>query len=178
MAYASWSVVFGEQPSASKWNILGSNDASFNDGTGIAADAITGVQLSNLTIVKATSTPVGDADTSGSWADWGASTTVAVPSWANRAMVVASIQGYIGVTSGTTATTRVVIGSDTGATSGALGHDVSTGTRNCHVWVDLITLTGTGSVTLKNQVIETGGTGALRVSTYTKFDWFIIFLAA
>lgn len=35
MAYQSWSVVFGEQPSASKWGILGSNDASFNDGTGI-----------------------------------------------------------------------------------------------------------------------------------------------
>lgn len=36
MAYSSWSVVFGEQPSAAKWNILGTNDASFNDGTGIA----------------------------------------------------------------------------------------------------------------------------------------------
>lgn len=36
MAYVAWSVVFGEQPSAAKWNILGSNDASFNDGTGIA----------------------------------------------------------------------------------------------------------------------------------------------
>lgn len=36
MAYASWSVVFGEQPSAAKWNILGTNDASFADGTGIA----------------------------------------------------------------------------------------------------------------------------------------------
>lgn len=35
MAYASWSVVFGEQPSAAKWNILGTNDASFNDGSGI-----------------------------------------------------------------------------------------------------------------------------------------------
>lgn len=35
MAYASWSVVFGEQPSAAKWNILGLNDASFNDGTGL-----------------------------------------------------------------------------------------------------------------------------------------------
>lgn len=33
--YTSWSVVFGEQPSAAKWNILGANDASFNDGTGI-----------------------------------------------------------------------------------------------------------------------------------------------
>jgi len=34
MAYTSWSVIYGEQPSASKWNILGTNDASFNDGTG------------------------------------------------------------------------------------------------------------------------------------------------
>lgn len=35
MSYASWSVSYGEQPSAAKWNILGTNDASFNDGTGI-----------------------------------------------------------------------------------------------------------------------------------------------
>lgn len=40
MAYQSWSVVFGEQPSAAKWNILGTNDASFNDGTGIANSVI------------------------------------------------------------------------------------------------------------------------------------------
>lgn len=36
MGYAAWSVVFGEQPTAAKWNTLGTNDASFNDGTGIA----------------------------------------------------------------------------------------------------------------------------------------------
>lgn len=30
MPYASWSVVFGEQPSAAKWNILGTNDAYFS----------------------------------------------------------------------------------------------------------------------------------------------------
>lgn len=40
MSYSAWSVVFGEQPSAAKWNILGSNDSSFNDGTGIANGAI------------------------------------------------------------------------------------------------------------------------------------------
>jgi len=49
MAYASWSVVYGEQPSAAKWNILGSNDASFNDGTGIGAGVITSESL-NATI--------------------------------------------------------------------------------------------------------------------------------
>lgn len=37
MAYASWSVVFGEQPSAAKWNILGTNDAAFNAGAGVTA---------------------------------------------------------------------------------------------------------------------------------------------
>lgn len=45
MAYQSWSVVFGEQPSASKWNILGTNDASFNDGTGIGDGTITPEKL-------------------------------------------------------------------------------------------------------------------------------------
>lgn len=34
MAYSSWSVVFNEQPSAAKWNILGSNDSFFNDQVG------------------------------------------------------------------------------------------------------------------------------------------------
>lgn len=40
MAYAPWSVVFGEQPSASKWNILGTNDAGFNAGSAFAAGAL------------------------------------------------------------------------------------------------------------------------------------------
>lgn len=47
--YISWSVVFGEQPSAAKWNILGTNDASFNDGSGIANGVITSEHL-NATI--------------------------------------------------------------------------------------------------------------------------------
>lgn len=45
MSYTAWSVVFGEQPSAAKWNILGTNDASFNDGTGIGNAAIKPVHL-------------------------------------------------------------------------------------------------------------------------------------
>lgn len=47
MAYTSWSVVFGEQPSAAKWNILGTNDASFNDGTGIANFSTSTTAISN-----------------------------------------------------------------------------------------------------------------------------------
>lgn len=40
MAYNAWSVVFGEQPTAAKWNQLGTNDAGFRDGTNIQDDAI------------------------------------------------------------------------------------------------------------------------------------------
>lgn len=47
MAYAAWSVSFGEQPSTAKWNILGTNDASFNNGTGIANMALSTTSISN-----------------------------------------------------------------------------------------------------------------------------------
>lgn len=50
MAYSSWSVVFGEQPSAAKWNILGTNDAQFNslvqqNGAGFLALQLVRTQL-------------------------------------------------------------------------------------------------------------------------------------
>ncbi len=232
-SYQSWSVVFGEQPSAAKWNILGTNDAEFNsmiqgNGTGFnliddnGNEVIKGVQTAsavneltvtnaatgnapelsatggdtniNLTLtpkgtgvvtasgnsvqytIYATSTPSGNSDSTGSWADWGASTTITVPTWANRAIVISSIQNYYIVTSATLATTRVVIGSDTGATSGQIGSDTaSANDERCHTWMNQITLTGTGSVTLKNQVVEITGGGAVRVGTGSKFDWVITF---
>jgi len=40
MAYTAWSVVYGEQPTAAKWNQLGANDAVFKDGTNIDNNAI------------------------------------------------------------------------------------------------------------------------------------------
>lgn len=78
MAYQSWSVVFGEQPSASKWNILGTNDASFNDGTGIGDDtidsrhyvtnSIDGEHLATNTVRLGSSTTLGGTSTSTSFA--------------------------------------------------------------------------------------------------------------
>ena len=47
MAYTAWSVVYGEQPTAAKWNQLGANDAGFKDGTNIDALAITTSHLAN-----------------------------------------------------------------------------------------------------------------------------------
>lgn len=94
-AYASWSVVFGEQPSAAKWNILGTNDASFNDGTGIADSVILPRHL--LT---------GTGSTNWAWSSW-------VPTWTNltigNAVVTAkylqhgkTVRGFVKVVFGTT----------------------------------------------------------------------------
>lgn len=52
MAYVAWSVVFGEQPTAAKWNILGANDASFHDGTGIDDDAIIERHIAAGTLIE------------------------------------------------------------------------------------------------------------------------------
>lgn len=48
MAYTAWSVVYGEQPTAAKWNQLGANDAGFKDGTNIDTGAITSTKISGL----------------------------------------------------------------------------------------------------------------------------------
>lgn len=47
MAYTAWSVVFGEQPTAAKWNQLGQNDAGFKDGTNIDDNAIIARHINN-----------------------------------------------------------------------------------------------------------------------------------
>lgn len=51
MPYTLWSVIFGEQPTAAKWNQLGENDAGFKSGANIDAAAITSEHL-NLTIAS------------------------------------------------------------------------------------------------------------------------------
>lgn len=58
MAYTAWSVVFGEQPSTAKWNILGTNDAGFRDGTNISSGVITPEKLTT------------GAGTSWTWSTW------------------------------------------------------------------------------------------------------------
>lgn len=91
MAYQAWSVVFGEQPSASKWNILGTNDAGFHDGSNIDDDAILTRHIldGNITPAKLAfglaeaSVATSQTTTSTSWADLataGPSATVTAPS--------------------------------------------------------------------------------------------------
>lgn len=58
MAYTAWSVVFGEQPTAAKWNQLGANDAGFKDGTNIDNNAILDrhILVNNLLTTKISNT--------------------------------------------------------------------------------------------------------------------------
>jgi hypothetical protein len=57
MSYRAWSVVYGEQPSASKWNILGTNDDHFYSFLGSSnsvqsyTPTITGLTGANNTVV-------------------------------------------------------------------------------------------------------------------------------
>lgn len=53
--------MFGEQPSTSKWNILGTNDASFNDGTGLPNGVVLQT-VSSMTTAVSTGTTVIPAD--------------------------------------------------------------------------------------------------------------------
>lgn len=64
MAYTSWSVVFGEQPTAAKWNQLGANDAGFKDGTNIDDSAILTRHLNAKSVVAGKTDFGGDYTTS------------------------------------------------------------------------------------------------------------------
>jgi hypothetical protein len=52
--YTAWSVIAGEQPTTAKWNVLGSNDGSFNTGVGmndgviISRHLAAGITVSNV----------------------------------------------------------------------------------------------------------------------------------
>lgn len=82
MAYAAWSVVFGETPSAAKWNILGTNDAAFNSGGGVLA---TGLDSAAISLGYAQITSDFTDATSGSDVDvTGLSVTVTTPSGGRR----------------------------------------------------------------------------------------------
>lgn len=52
MAYTAWSVVYGEQPTAAKWNQLGANDAGFKDMTNVDNDAVIERHIAAGTLIE------------------------------------------------------------------------------------------------------------------------------
>lgn len=62
MAYASWSVTLNEQPSAAKWNILGTNDSYFNSTIGTLASFYWNGGSGTWTYASATTFTVPAAD--------------------------------------------------------------------------------------------------------------------
>lgn len=156
MAYASWSVVFGEQPSAAKWNILGTNDASFNDGTGIAANTIGSSQLKAA--VGATGSSGGDFGTGPVTC---ASISIPAGTWA----IVAKGVPNFSVSSGTSATLTLVNTTDTITydTSVSLSEYVS-GTADATVpssLMALVTVAGTKTVIVR--AIASSGSGTTSI---------------
>ena len=55
MAYVATNFVFGEQPSAAKWNQLTANDAAFNNGTGIPSANSSSATVTTLEATASTS---------------------------------------------------------------------------------------------------------------------------
>jgi hypothetical protein len=113
MAYTSWSVIFGEIPSATKWNILGANDAAFNNGTGFATGAIATASLAANAITKATQvwnnlTGASQSITSTSFVDV-TGITGSLTTTGGDLLFIGTFSGYTGTT-GTTATYKVLIG--------------------------------------------------------------------
>lgn len=85
MAYTAWSVVFGEQPTAAKWNQLGENDAGFKDGTNIdnlailtrhiADSNVTGAKIANYRTRRQNDTTNTDETAALIQTGWGRVTT-------------------------------------------------------------------------------------------------------
>lgn len=99
MAYTAWSVVYGEQPTAAKWNQLGANDAGFKDGTNIDNLAITAAKLAQGAVIpeKLDFSTMGFLVTAAS-ANFGttavdlASASVVIPAGCTQVLVIAMVR--------------------------------------------------------------------------------------
>lgn len=160
MAYSNWSVVFGEQPSAAKWNILGTNDAHFYSflGDNLAWQSWTPT-WTNFTVGSATVTgrytSIGklvaltlNVILSGSTMGTGPTFSLPVTAQASTAFIIghtryldtgtANFSGFAALASTTTAI-LVAIG-----TGGATASDASVTSTVPHTWAntDVIRVTG------------------------------------
>ena len=154
-------------------------DASVTNAK-LADGSVTGEKINTGSIIVAGGVPATSDSTGASYSDWGYNTTITVPSWANRALVTSSVNSFVSVSSTTIGNARTVIGSDNGIDSAVLSQTDTAifNDKRSMTWTESITLTGTGSVTLKMQVKETAGSGAIRINNSSYQSWHITFLKA
>lgn len=153
MSYQSWSVVFGEQPSAAKWNILGTNDASFADSSGLI---LSGSKASNVaTSQTSASTSYTDLATSGP-------AVTAVIGASGMALIILSASLLVGTAAAYTFMSFAASGANTIAASDTqslfLGNNGVP--QDAFSWAKLLTGLTPGSTTFTLKYRVTGGTGS------------------
>ncbi len=103
MAYSADSFVADEQPTTAKWNKLWSNDASFNDGTGIADGVIAARHMAAgavVQVVQATDA-TNTQNSTGTYADTSLSKAITPTDATNKVLVMISQMFYTGATNST-----------------------------------------------------------------------------
>lgn len=93
--YAAWSVVAGEQPTTAKWNILGSNDSSFNTGVGFNDSVILSRHLALSKTTDANGWTVYDF---GAWKEYARAVSVSAAVTNGQRTLMSSIQVPVGRT--------------------------------------------------------------------------------
>jgi len=147
-------------------------DASgINDGV-ITNEKMSSANIEQIRIVQASG---NDDANDTSYADWGEQGTATVPSWANSCIVWATVHSAVSVTAANEWDFKVLIGTDE-----SNEHHVDTQTLNQDTPIafsDTITLTSTGSQTIKFQAKRAAGSGAVRArDDKTTFSFVVMYL--
>lgn len=150
MSYNAWSVTFGEQPSITKWNYLGTNDAGFYDGTNLPM-----ASSDKATVATSQSTSSTSAT---DLATTGPSVTLSVGA-TGKVLLIGSYQ-----TENSTTTARgrgyyVVSGANTIAATEFMGDRSATSTQGIYCsGTVLLTGLNAGSTTFKLQYATSAST--------------------
>lgn len=176
MAYTFWSVVFGEQPSASKWNILGTNDAGFRDGTNFALNnnVIPANALATNAITLGYAEVTTGQNFTGTIVDaTGLSITVTVPAGGRRVKVTFYCSGFLSSVNNDIATFSIYEGA-TELQNSTNTHNGIAGSTMGNVVVEWIGTPSAGSHTYKVRFQRVVGTGSFLAGAGSSRPMFIL----
>lgn len=156
---------------AEEMNDLVENIESLADGTGFDAGAVSGDKLADANTQHLSYNGTAVDMVSASYVDLSTNTaTASVPTWATSAIVTTTINRTQVVSAATEYQLKVVIGTDSGNAITQI-HPTVANESYVETWVGEVTLTSTGSKTMKVQGLRVSGTGALRIATSTRFNF-------